>query len=113
MTLENAAHYFWGAGAEGWRMADTPELSVIRETMPPASSEQLHFHEKAQQFFYIVNGSATFEMETGVVIVEKGEGVHISPGKKHRIINHTEGTIEFLVISQPSTKEDRINCEGF
>lgn len=92
-------------------MVSNDDLSVIRETMPPGSSEQLHYHEKAQQFFYILNGNATFEIDGIVFEAEGGEGIQIMPGSRHRIRNMSSGTLEFLVISQPSTKGDRINCE--
>lgn len=53
-------HYVWGADCDGWNFVDTPELSVKMERMPPHTAEQMHFHQFARQFFFILKGSATF-----------------------------------------------------
>lgn len=104
-----AVHYHWGDGCEGWVLVDSPELSVKQERMPPGSAELLHYHEKAQQFFYILQGSAVFEVEGKGVTVNAGEGFHIAAGLKHRIINHAAVALEFVLSSQPSTNNDRYN----
>lgn len=89
---------------------DSPGLSVKQELMPAQTAETLHYHEKAQQFFFILNGTATFEVEGESYIVQAGEGFHIAPGKKHNISNNTTGDLEFILSSQPSTNEDRHAC---
>ncbi len=77
--------------------------------MPAGTAEALHYHQFAQQFFFMLKGSATFEIEGETLVVNEQEGIHIQAGKKHRIINHTLSAIEFILSSQPSTAEDRIN----
>lgn len=104
-----AGYYQWGNGCEGWILADTPDLSVKQERMPPGTAELLHYHEKAQQFFYILHGEAVFEVEGKGSVVRAGEGFHIPAGVKHRIINHAAVALEFVLSSQPSTNNDRIN----
>ena len=37
------------------------------------------------------------------------EGLQIKAGLKHRIINNTNDDLEFILSSQPSTVNDRIN----
>jgi mannose-6-phosphate isomerase-like protein (cupin superfamily) len=78
--------------------------------MPQQSAEQLHVHGKAQQFFFILQGEAVFEIGEERIRVPAGSGIHITPGKQHRIINEGPGDIEFLLSSQPSTSGDRTNC---
>ena len=56
-------HYQWGDGCDGWVLLDTNELSVKQECMPAQTSESLHYHEKAQQFFFILKGIGTFVVE--------------------------------------------------
>ena len=103
-------HYQWGTGCDGWVLADTKELSVKQERMPAQTAEQLHYHRFAQQFFFILTGTASFEVEEEKFTVEAGQGFYIGPGKKHRILNETASDIEFILSSQPSTNNDRINC---
>ena len=102
-------HYTWGNNCDGWVLVDTESLSVKQECMPAQTAETLHYHEKAQQFFFILKGIATFEVENESCTIEEGQGFHIQPGKEHRIINNTTEDIEFILSSQPSTNNDRFN----
>jgi hypothetical protein len=48
---ENAEHYVWGDGCDGWHLVRGDSLSVIEERMPAGAREQRHFHERVRQFF--------------------------------------------------------------
>lgn len=100
-------HYQWGNACEGWNLVDQSSLSVKQERMPAGTAEALHYHKHAQQFFFMLKGAATFEIENETIIIQEHEGIHIQAGQKHRIINHTETDIAFLLSSQPSTQNDR------
>lgn len=104
-------HYQWGEGGHGWVFVDTPGLSVKQELMPAKTAETLHYHEKAQQFFFILSGTATFYVEGETFTVQAGEGFHIAAGKKHNITNNANGDLEFILSSQPSTNNDRHACK--
>jgi len=101
-------HYVWGAGCEGWNLVDQPELSVKQERMPPHTAEAEHFHRQARQFFFILSGVAVFETSEGRVEVGAQQGFEIAPGIKHRIRNESEADLVFLLCSQPSTFNDRV-----
>lgn len=107
-TKENSAHYFWGEECDSWVFHHSENLVVKQEMMPPKTSEKWHFHELAQQFFYILKGEATFYIEEEKFMVKSGEGIAIEAKKKHYIANETSENIEFLVISNPSTDDDRV-----
>ena len=53
-----ALHYFWKKVCEGWHLVERDDLSVIAEKMPPRTAEDMHYHQKAQQFFYVLSGQA-------------------------------------------------------
>lgn len=108
---QSLGHYQWGDGCDGWNLVAADSLSVKQERMPPGTAEELHFHNASQQFFFILSGSAVFDINDKQVEVKAGEGLHIPAGEKHRISNHTTEGLEFLLCSQPSTLNDRINCE--
>lgn len=108
-STENAEHYTWGNQCDGWHLLRTDTLSVIEERMPPGTAEQLHFHEHAQQVFYILSGTAAFEVEGQVKTVAAGQSIHIPNGTKHRIENNGETALHFLVISEPKAHGDRVN----
>ncbi|HEX5023761.1 MAG TPA: cupin domain-containing protein [Agriterribacter sp.] len=102
-------HYQWGNACKAWVLVDTEMLSVKQEYMPPHTAEVFHYHQMAQQFFFIIKGTATMEVEGEVHVVMAGKGFHVLPGEIHRIANHSEESLEFFVSSQPSTNNDRYN----
>lgn len=106
-TKENSEHYTWGDSCSGWHLVKSQSLSIIEELMPPGTSEQKHYHEFSQQFFRILKGKAIFEIGDRIIEVEEGNGIHIPPKTKHCIKNDQSENLEFLVISEPTTRGDR------
>jgi mannose-6-phosphate isomerase-like protein (cupin superfamily) len=102
-------HYIWGNNCDGWTLVDKNDLSVKLESMPAGTEEVLHYHENAQQFFFILKGVAAFEIEGTLIMVNKNQGISINPKEKHRIINESDEELEFILCSQPSTLGDRHN----
>lgn len=109
VKLHEVEHYTWGENCDGWHLVKSESLSIIRETMPSQTSEKLHYHQKAKQFFLILKGTATFEIDGANYIVESNEGILIKPGSHHRISNQTESALEFIVTSNPKSHGDRID----
>lgn len=109
VSKETARHYVWGGDFDGWHLLETDMLSVIEEKIPAGGGEVLHYHEKAQQLFYILEGVATFEADGVETLVEKGNAYHVRPGERHRIRNLGAGGLHFLVVSQPKSHGDRVN----
>ena len=108
---QSLRHYKWGSDCDGWNLVEEDSLSVKQELMPGGTKEVKHYHQTAQQFFYILKGKATFEIEDSTIAINQGEVLHIEAGKKHRIINEGQQDLDFFLCSQPSTKNDRINCD--
>jgi mannose-6-phosphate isomerase-like protein (cupin superfamily) len=104
-------YYKWGADCDGWNLVDEKNLSVKQELMPAGTAETIHYHQQAQQFFYVLRGTATFEIENEIIEVQAGEGIHIKAGEKHRIRNNGDAVLEFILCSQPATAADRINID--
>ncbi len=111
-TKENSEHYHWGNECSGWHLVQSEDLSIIEERMPPHTQETKHYHKKAEQFFRIIKGTATFEIEDNTIEINEGEGVHIPPNTNHKISNDQSGPLEFLVISRPTTLGDRYNTQA-
>lgn len=106
---ECLSHYKWGDDCYGWNFIDTEALSVKQELMPPDTAEQLHYHEKANQVFFILRGKATFVIDGVESILKPEQGIEIKPGQQHQISNRENTDLEFILYSSPSTKNDRIN----
>lgn len=110
-SKDNSEHYIWGNNCDSWVLKDTPGLSVKQEKMPPGSAEKLHFHKVASQFFYILRGEAVFYINNEKVFVKEDESISILPTVQHYIANEATKDLEFLVISNPSTNNDRTEIE--
>lgn len=113
INRHSAEHYIWGQKCDGWHLVKESTLSVIQERMPPATNEVLHFHQKAQQFFFILSGEGIMELNGEQVSLHPGQGVHVPPGVAHQIQNCSNSNLEFLVISQPPSHGDRFSPEAF
>ncbi|ATF91669.1 Uncharacterized conserved protein, contains double-stranded beta-helix domain [Cedecea neteri] len=109
VSKENAEHYLWGGDCDGWYLLKDSALSVIHERMPAGRAEQRHYHSAAQQFFFVLSGALTMELEGERFVVPAGKGIPIPPQAKHQARNDSDNEVEFLVISQPTTRGDRIN----
>ena len=107
ISTETAEHYVWGEVCDGWHLVRTPELSVIEEQMPPGASEQRHRHEFARQFFYVLAGELTMEVDGVVHTLTAGVGLEIAPGQAHQAMNRSGADVRLLVMSQPRSHGDR------
>jgi mannose-6-phosphate isomerase-like protein (cupin superfamily) len=109
-SIENAENYKWGENCDGWHLLKSDTLSVIQERMSTGTSEQLHYHNKSQQLFFILSGIAHFEINGKEFVVKANQSIHIPEMTKHRISNFNTEELHFLVISQPKSHGDRVNC---
>lgn len=109
ISIDHAEHYVWGQVCDGWHLVKREEMSVIQERVPSGSAEIMHYHERARQFFYVLEGEGTMSFEDHEVILHKGHGLEIQPMIKHQFKNNSSADVHFLVISVPSTRGDRIN----
>ena len=107
ISKDNAEHYIWGSMCDGWHLVKTDELSIIHEKMPSKTSEVTHFHQKAKQFFFVLSGQATIEVNEEIVLLNEHEGIEILPEIPHQMMNNSDCDIEFIVVSLPTSKGDR------
>lgn len=107
ISRDDAAHYTWGDGCDGWHLVRRDELSVITERMPPHTEEVRHRHVRARQFFFVLAGTLTLELEGVVHELRAGQGLEVAPGEAHQARNRGDAPVDFLVVSQPKSHGDR------
>jgi mannose-6-phosphate isomerase-like protein (cupin superfamily) len=107
ISTQNAPYYTWGAGCDGWHLVRSAALSVIQERMPAGAAEVRHRHAVARQFFYVLAGELSLEIDGVVVTITSGRGCEVAPGCPHQARNAGGGAVEFLVVSQPPAQADR------
>jgi mannose-6-phosphate isomerase-like protein (cupin superfamily) len=81
---------------------------VLQEYMPPGISEVQHLHRQAYQFFLILAGTATLEINGQYMYLYPFEGAAIPPSVAHQMRNVSDAPLEFLVMSQPNSRDDRV-----
>ncbi|PJZ03975.1 cupin domain-containing protein [Pantoea rodasii] len=107
IAKENAEHYVWGEACDGWYLVNRHDMLVIHEKMPPGTAETRHFHSVSRQFFFVLKGVLTMELEGEVNHLSAHQGLEIPPGSAHQARNDGESSVEFIVISHPTTRGDR------
>jgi mannose-6-phosphate isomerase-like protein (cupin superfamily) len=105
----NAEHYVWGNHCDGWHLVKNKELSIIHERMPTNTAEINHYHNQARQFFFVLKGIATIQIDGEMIVLNPQEGIEIPPLMKHQMRNDSNQDTEFLVISQPTSRGGKIN----
>lgn len=109
VNIQNAEYYKWGENCEGWHFLKRKDASVIKEKMPPATFEKMHYHEKSRQLFYILEGEASIQIGEELIDLFEGEAIEIEPRTPHQIRNNQNIPLEFILFSYPSTGGDRID----
>jgi quercetin dioxygenase-like cupin family protein len=107
INQDTAQHYGWGQGCEGWILVPSSDLLIIQEKMPVGTEEHRHFHSKARQFFFVLQGQLTMELDGIVHKVPAMSGIEIAPNCPHQARNNDDMDVEFLVVSSPTTRGDR------
>lgn len=92
---------------DGWHLLKSEHLSVIHERMPPGTSEDRHLHKVVRQFFFVLSGEVTLELNGTAERLQPMEGLEVEPGLPHQICNHSNNEVEFLVISSGLARNDR------
>ena len=108
ISKENAEHYIWGDNCDGWHLVKSKQLSVIQECVPSGSFEKKHFHRQSEQFFFILSGVASLEVDGVLHILNAHEGLHVPAGTPHQLMNKHSKPLSFIVTSTPPSHEDRV-----
>ncbi len=111
VSQQNAEHYIWGGDCDGWHLLKSPGLSVIQERVPPGRREVRHYHKQAHQFFFVLSGSATLEVDGRSLTLAAQQGCSVPAGVPHQLSNEDADDLVFLVVSAPRSHGDRIDLE--
>ncbi|EIW9476977.1 cupin domain-containing protein [Klebsiella aerogenes] len=107
ISKDNAEHYIWGKNCDGWYLVNRQDMLIIHEKMPPRTQEKRHFHSVSRQFFFVLEGVLTMELEGRDNQIGPRQGIEIPPSLKHQARNDGQSSVEFIVISHPTTRGNR------
>lgn len=107
-SVETAEHYVWGENCDGWHLTKSARLSVIQERVPVGGREACHLHEHAEQFFFVLSGVATIDVNGVTHCLQPMQGLHVPAKVPHLLMNNGDVELIFLVTSTPPSHGDRI-----
>lgn len=108
VQADDGNRYGWGEVCLGWRLLELQHMQVGRERMPAGGTEAPHWHARAHQFFYVLDGYLRLGTPDQDVLLEARQGVHVPAGTRHIAANGSGEDVHFLVLSSSSTQRDRI-----
>jgi len=76
--------------------------------VPSGRSEVRHFHEKSEQFFFVLSGVATLELGGKMYTIHPHCGVHVPAGVPHQLKNEQSDDLVFIVTSTSPSHGDRV-----
>ncbi len=112
ISIATADAYDWGERCKGWHLMRSANVSIIEELMPPATHETRHWHARARQFFYVLDGELVLEVEGVEHTLTTGQGIELPSGNAHQARNDGATHVRFLVISSPPHQGDRRETES-
>jgi mannose-6-phosphate isomerase-like protein (cupin superfamily) len=76
--------------------------------MPPGTAEVRHYHQHAHQFFFVLGGALSLEINGLLHRLETRDGIQVPAGASHSVSNQSELPTEFIVVSSPPSHGDRV-----
>ncbi|MCB1235255.1 MAG: cupin domain-containing protein [Verrucomicrobiae bacterium] len=80
--------------------------SLAEATVPAAGATQRHYHRLAEEFYFILEGEGSMEIDGETRKVGPGVAVLIPPGAWHQIRAAETGDLRFLCCCAPPYSHD-------
>jgi len=78
--------------------------SLAEASIPAGSSTDRHYHKKSEEFYFLLEGEGTMEIDGEACPVAPGDAILIPPGAWHQITAST--TLRFLCCCAPPYAHD-------
>ena len=69
--------------------------------LPPKSANTLHKHPKAEEFYFVVEGTGRIRVGDETLTVPKHDGVLIGPKVLRQVFNDTDEEVLWLIVGAP------------
>jgi mannose-6-phosphate isomerase-like protein (cupin superfamily) len=73
--------------------------------MPPQSANTLHKHIRAEEFYFVLEGTGRLRIGGETVTVPKYGGVLVGPDQLRQVFNDTDEEVLWLIIGAPEEME--------
>ena len=82
--------------------------SLAQATLRIGQSTRAHYHPKAEEIYYILQGQGRMRMSGEERVVGPGDAVAIPPGVSHKISHEGSGDLVFLCCCAPGYEPDDV-----
>ncbi|MCB1226629.1 MAG: cupin domain-containing protein [Verrucomicrobiales bacterium] len=65
--------------------APVQNQSLAEATLPPGTATQRHYHQRSEEFYFILEGTGTMEIDGETRPVSPGDAILIPPGTWHQL----------------------------
>lgn len=72
--------------------------------LPPKSANTLHQHVRAEEFYFVVEGTGRIRIADKTLTVPRHGGVLVGPGQLRQIFNDTETNVLWLIVGAPEAE---------
>jgi len=73
--------------------------------MPPKSANTLHKHIRAEEFYFVLEGTGRMRVGEETLTVPKYGGVLVGPDRLRQVFNDTDSEVLWLIIGAPEEME--------
>jgi mannose-6-phosphate isomerase-like protein (cupin superfamily) len=73
--------------------------------MPPMSANTLHKHIRAEEFYFVLEGTGRLRVGEETLTVPKYAGVLVGPDQLRQVFNDTDEEVLWLIIGAPEEME--------
>ena len=87
--------------------------SLAEATLPPGARTAAHCHPRTEEIYYILKGAGSIRIGEEERSVRPGDGIAITPGTPHQILNSGTTDLVFLCCCAPAYEhEDTVMVES-
>lgn len=95
-----------------YRNSGIKNQSLAEARLPPGGSTTPHYHKRAEEIYYILEGEGRMCIGEDIRGVVHGDAIAIPPARTHQINNTGSGVLKFLCLSAPCYEhEDTVLTE--
>ena len=85
-----------------YRNSSIKNQSLAEARLPVGACTQEHYHPRAEEIYFITDGSGEIRIEGETCAVRPGYAIAIPPGRKHKIWNTGDAPLRFLCCCAPA-----------
>jgi mannose-6-phosphate isomerase-like protein (cupin superfamily) len=72
--------------------------------LPPRSANTLHKHIRAEEFYFVVEGTGRIRIGEATLTVPRYGGVHVGPEQLRQVFNDTDSEVLWLIVGSPDAE---------